>query len=47
MKNTIPIQSRIDEENFTELQKAASRKVLSISMMIRFIILQFLEGDKK
>ena len=40
---TVPLQTRIDESNFTKLKKAADNKGLSVSMLLRIIIIEFLE----
>ncbi len=41
----VSIQSRIDRDNLAKLKRIAGQKGLSISLMVRFIILQYLEGN--
>lgn len=45
MSQTIlTIQSRIDVANFQKLSKLAEVKGISISLMVRLILIEFLEG---
>ena len=40
---TVPLQTRIDSSNYNKLKKAADNKGLSISMLLRLIIIEYLE----
>lgn len=44
--STVPIQSRLDELNFRRLVKLAKDRGLSVSMMIRFILVETLKNEK-
>lgn len=43
-KKTLSIQTRLDKNNFSRLKDAAYKKGISISMMVRIILIQYLEG---
>lgn len=41
--NTFPVQSRLDGNNFNKLNEIAKKKGVSISMLVRIILLEYLE----
>jgi len=45
MANIITIQSRIDSSNFQKLVKLAEAKGVSISLLVRIILLEILEKN--
>lgn len=47
MAKTITIQSRIDAANFQKLAKLAEAKGISISLMVRLILIKFIEGNAR
>ncbi|MBV6419385.1 MAG: hypothetical protein DAHOPDDO_00601 [Ignavibacteriaceae bacterium] len=44
MNSVIPIQSRIDRINFQKLKEVSKKKGISISMLIRIILINYTEG---
>lgn len=46
MSKTIPLQSGIDETNHHKLNLIANNKGIAISMLIRFILLDYIENKK-
>jgi len=46
-KNTLSIQSRIDLNNFQLLKKFAKAKGISLSLAVRFILIEYLEPFKE
>lgn len=44
MANTINIQSRIDANNFQKLTEHAEAKGISISLLVRIILIEYLEA---
>jgi len=45
MKVTKPIQSRMDVDNYNKLIEHSNKKGLSLSMLIRLIIIEYLENN--
>lgn len=43
-QKTIPIQSRLDKNGYNKLSDLANHKGLSISMLVRLILIQHLEA---
>lgn len=41
--NTFPVQSRLDKNNYNRLYEIAKKKGVSISMLVRIILLEYLE----
>lgn len=42
-QKTLPVQTRLDGNNFKKLQDAANLKGVSISLMVRMILIEKLE----
>jgi len=42
-QKTLPIQTRLDGNNFKMLQEAANKKGISLSLMVRMILIAHLE----
>jgi hypothetical protein len=45
MRQVVPLQSRIDGLNFQKLEEIAKLKGVSISMLIRMVLINFIEGS--
>ncbi|HMN50253.1 MAG TPA: hypothetical protein PKD67_14000 [Ignavibacteriaceae bacterium] len=43
-QKTLPVQSRLDQSNFKKLADAANNKGVSISLMVRMILIEYLEA---
>lgn len=43
IKKTLPVQTRLDENNFERLKQLAEQKGVSISLMVRIILIENLE----
>ena len=43
--STRPIQSRLDESRIAKLKQLASKKGITISLLIRLILIEYLEGN--
>ena len=44
MAKSKAVQTRLDINNFTNLIRVAEKKGLSVSMMVRLILIDYLEG---
>jgi hypothetical protein len=42
-QKTLPVQTRLDQNNFKKLAEAANKKGISISLMVRIILMENLE----
>jgi len=42
-QQTVPVQTRLDGNNFNKLQEAANKKGVSVSLMVRIILIEYLE----